>query len=114
MKMWQLSSPPTSRHPQPQPKDEDLKAKLRAKLKKVLSLNIDTRRTQRESNRERALGLENERRAALGLEAIESLEDLDDEERPDIQLDQAAGIVTDLAVMREVEGVPAQTARVNP
>ena len=35
MKMWQLSSPPTSRHPQPQPKDEDLKAKLRAKLKKV-------------------------------------------------------------------------------
>jgi carboxyl-terminal processing protease len=84
------------------------------RLRKVLSLNIDTRRTQRESNRERALGLENERRAALGLEAIESLEDLDDEERPDVQLDQAAGIVTDLAVMREVEGVPAQTARVSP
>ena len=63
---------------------------------------------------ERALGLENARRAALGLEQIESLEDIDEEERPDIQLDQAAGIVTDLAVMREVAGIPAQAAQVSP
>jgi carboxyl-terminal processing protease len=81
---------------------------------KSLSLNIDSRREQREANMSRALELENERRAALDLDAIESLEDIDDEERPDVQLDQAAGIVTDLAVMREVEGVPAQTAQVSP
>lgn len=84
------------------------------RTRKSLSLNIDTRREQRELNRNRALELENDRRAALGLDAIENLEALDEEERPDVQLDQAAGIVTDLAVMREVEGVPAQTAQVSP
>ncbi|MGI9272311.1 MAG: carboxy terminal-processing peptidase [Woeseiaceae bacterium] len=84
------------------------------RMRKELSLNIETRRDQREANRTRALELENERRAALGLEGIESLEDLDQDDRPDVQLDQAAGIVTDLALMREVEGVPAQTAQVSP
>ncbi len=58
--------------------------------------------------------MENERRIALDLEPIESLEDVDVENRPDVQLDQAAGIVRDLAEMREVEGVPAQTAQVSP
>ena len=82
--------------------------------RKELSLNLETRRAQREAGRIRALELENERRAALGLEAIDSLEDLDNEDRPDVQLDQAAGIVTDLALMREIEGVPAQTAQVSP
>ena len=60
------------------------------------------------------LDLENQRRDALSLEPIESLEDLEDEDRPDVQLDQAAGIVTDLAVLREIGGVPAQTAQVQP
>jgi len=81
---------------------------------KAVSLNIETRRADREADLERALELENQRRSALSLEPIESLEDLEDEERPDVQLDQAAGIVTDLAVMREVEAVPAQTAQVRP
>jgi carboxyl-terminal processing protease len=81
---------------------------------KSVSLNIDMRRTEREADLDRALELENERRVALSLEPIESLEDLDDEERPDVQLDQAAGIVTDLAVMREIKAGPAQTAQVRP
>ena len=85
-----------------------------ARSQKVLSLNIDTRREEREASRARALELENNRRAALGLEAIASLEDLSDDDRPDVQLDQAAGIVTDLAIMRVVEGVPAQAAQVTP
>jgi hypothetical protein len=50
----------------------------------------------------------------LSLEPIESLEDLEDEDRPDVQLDQAAGIVTDLAILREVGGLPAQTAQLSP
>lgn len=79
-----------------------------------VSLNIAGRRADREENLQRALNLENERRVALSLEPVESLEDLDDEERPDVQLDQAAGIVTDLAVMREIGAVPAQTAQIQP
>jgi carboxyl-terminal processing protease len=79
-----------------------------------VSLNIDARRAEREENRKRALDLENDRRVALGLEPIESLEDVDNDERPDVQLDQAADIVTDLAVMREIGGAPARTAQVQP
>jgi carboxyl-terminal processing protease len=79
-----------------------------------ISLNIETRRAEREANLDRALALENERRLALSLEPIESLEDIEEEERPDVQLDQAAGIVTDMAVLREVGAVPAQTAQIGP
>jgi carboxyl-terminal processing protease len=85
-----------------------------ASERKSLSLNIDTRREQRALNLDRALQMENERRMALDLEPVESLEDVDVENRPDVQLDQAAGIVRDLAEMREVEGLPAQTAQVSP
>ena len=48
------------------------------------------------------------------MEPIESLEDIDDEDRPDVSLDQAAGIVRDLAEMREVGRLPAQAAQVSP
>jgi carboxyl-terminal processing protease len=82
--------------------------------RKTVSLNLEARREQRTSNMERALELENGRRAAIGLEGIETLEDIDEDERPDIQLDQAAGIVTDLAVMREIGDTPAQAAQVSP
>ena len=80
----------------------------------TVSLNLDARREDRASNMERALQLENGRRAAIGLEAIETLEDIEEDDRPDIQLDQAAGIVTDLALMAEVGGAPAQAAQVSP
>ena len=43
-----------------------------------------------------------------------SLEDLEDEDLPDVQLDQAAAIVTDLVLLREVAGLPAQTVQVRP
>lgn len=81
---------------------------------KAVSLNIEKRRMDRKADMDRALALENERRAALSLEPIEKLEDLNDEERPDVQLDQAAEIVTDLAVMRVVNAAPAQTAQIQP
>ena len=82
--------------------------------RKTVSLNLESRREERESNMERALELENGRRAAIGLEAIEALEEIDEDDRPDIQLDQAAGIVTDLAEMREIGESPAQAAQVSP
>lgn len=84
------------------------------RAQKTISLNIDTRRGLREASMAKALQRENERRAALGLDAIVSLEELKEDERPDVQLDQAAGIVTDLALMREVQSIPAQTVRVTP
>ena len=85
-----------------------------ARARKTISLNMDERISEREAERERALARENERRQALALPPIESLEDLDEGELPDILLDQAAAIVTDLAALREVGTKPAQTAQVRP
>ena len=80
----------------------------------TVSLNLEARRAEREANMAEAVKLENARRAALNLEPIESLEALEDDDRPDVQLDQAAAIVTDLAEMREVKAVPERTAQARP
>ena len=80
---------------------------------KSVSLNIDKRREERAAELQRRLERENERRKALGLETVESLDDIDENEVPDILLDQAAGIVTDLATMREIDYVEP-TAQLQP
>ena len=80
---------------------------------KTVSLNIDRRREEREAELQRRLERENERRKALGMEAVESLDDVDEDDVPDILLDQAAGIVTDLATMREIDYVEP-TAQLQP
>jgi len=85
-----------------------------ARSRDSVSLNIDTRIAEREAERSRALQRENDRRAALGLEPLESLEDIDEESRPDILLDQAAEIASDLAAMRQLPRSPAKAARVSP
>ncbi len=85
-----------------------------SRARKTVSLNIETRKQEREDDMKRALARENERRAALGLEALESLEDADDDDRPDVLLDQAADIATDLALMREVSGSQEHTAQLRP
>jgi carboxyl-terminal processing protease len=82
-----------------------------ARARKTVSLNYEQRLTEREDELARELERENERRAALNLEPLESLEDLDEEDLPDVLLDQAAGIATDLAEMRELQRAPAQTAQ---
>ncbi len=80
----------------------------------TISLNIEQRRTERKDDLDRRLKRENDRRAALGLDPVASLDEIDDEDRPDVLLDQAAGIVTDLATMRAVAAEPEQTARARP
>jgi carboxyl-terminal processing protease len=84
-----------------------------ARSKDTISLNIDNRIAEREAERERALQRENDRRAALGLEPLESLEDIDEEDRPDILLEQAAQIASDLAKKRQAPPSPAKAARVS-
>ncbi len=76
-----------------------------------VSLNLETRRVEREEATSKRLERENARRAALDLEPIESFDDLEDEESPDVQLDQAAAIATDLAELREIQATTPQTAQ---
>jgi len=82
--------------------------------KKTMSLNMQARRDEHEQELQRRLDRENERRAALGIEPVESLDDIEEDDFPDILLEQAAGIVTDLATMREVASEPARTAQIRP
>ena len=93
---------------------EQIQAGKRIRHQKSVSLNINTRRTTREHELADALQRENDRRIALHLEPLQSLDDIDVDELPDVQLDQAAKIVTDMATMREIHAAPAQTAQVLP
>ncbi len=83
-----------------------------ARSRKTVSLSIEKRKNEREEDRQRRLDRENERREALGLVPLETMEELEDAEVPDVHLDQAADIITDLAVLREIPPSPAQTASI--
>jgi len=91
-----------------------IQASKEIREQKTVSLNVETRRATRERQLSQALERENERRVALQLEPLESLDDIEDDDVPDVQLDQAAKIVTDMAAMLEVNTPPAQTAQVRP
>jgi carboxyl-terminal processing protease len=91
---------------------ETIRAAEKIRSQKTISLNMKARRAEHEEDLQRRLDLENERRVALGIEPIESLDDIEDDDFPDIQLDQAAGIVADLATMREVTTETPRTAQV--
>ena len=91
-----------------------IRAAEKMRSQKTVSLNIDARRAVRKDDLDRRLTRENERRTALGLEPIESLDEIEDDDLPDVLLDQAAGIVTDLATMRQIGTKPAQTAQIQP
>ena len=93
---------------------DDIEDIEEARSRKTVSLSITARKDEREQERVRRLARENERRAALGLEPVASIEELEESEAPDVHLDQAADIVTDLAVLRERPPAPARTARVQP
>ena len=91
---------------------EDIRDVEEARAQKSISLNIETRRQERAESMTRRLDRENARRAALQLEPLDSVEALEELEGPDVHLDQAAAIITDLAIMREVEASPTQTAQI--
>jgi carboxyl-terminal processing protease len=91
-----------------------IQASKEIREQKTVSLNIDKRRATREKQLADALQRENDRRAALHLEPLESLDDIEDDDIPDVQLEQAAKIVSDMAIMRQVNAAPAQAAQVAP
>ena len=69
--------------------------------RKIVSLNMEQRKAELEDRNQERLQLENERRAGLGLEPIADLEELGEDELPDVLLDQATRIVADMAALDE-------------
>jgi len=82
------------------------------RARETVALNIDKRRVEREESMARRLERENARRAALELEPLASMEELEDAEVPDVQLDEAAAIVADMAELRAIAAAPTHTARI--
>ena len=70
---------------------------IRAQI--ALSLNLETRKREREVRRQQRLHRENARREAVGMEPVDSLDDLDADEQPDILLNQATQIALDLVAL---------------
>jgi len=83
-----------------------------ARARTTVSLNIDKRRIEREDDQARGLARENQRRAALQLDPLETVEELEKLEARDVHLDQAAAIVMDMAALREIKATPTHTARI--
>src|SRR5690606_8852956 len=75
----------------------------RIRSQKTVSLNLEARKAEREQLEQEQLARENARRAALGLEPIASLEDLDTSvDIPGkILLDQATRIVAEMAMLQD-------------
>ncbi len=74
----------------------DIKTLEEARAKQWVSLNLEQRRAEREAQRQLQLERENARRAALGLAAIASLDELDEDARPDVLREQAANVLADI------------------
>jgi len=92
---------------------DDIQYVAEVRARDSVSLQLEARKTEREDELKRRLARENGRRAALNMEPLSSVEELDALEEPDVHLDQAAAIVTDLAELRQVEATtPAQTAQI--
>lgn len=76
---------------------DNIEALEERRERKSVSLNLETRREESRTFDELRLERENERRAALGLEPAETLEEIDEEDAPDVLLQEAAAVVSDLA-----------------
>ena len=80
-----------------------------------LSLNLQTRKAERERVEKERLGRENARRAAQNLPAIKTSEELADVKFPDTVLDQATEVMTDMVTgIRPVHPAPSRTVRTEP
>ena len=64
--------------------EEDIAAVEEARQQKSVSLNKEARIAEREERQAGRLERENARRLAAGLEAVESFDDIEDSEKPDV------------------------------
>jgi carboxyl-terminal processing protease len=78
---------------------EDVAAFGELRDRETVSLNLLERQAERDLLQEQQLTRENERRAGLDLEPLASIDDFEAAEASDIQLDQAARVVADMAVL---------------
>jgi carboxyl-terminal processing protease len=80
---------------------KDFSSRVESWNEHTVSLNLETRKAEQEAERQARLDRENERRAARGLPALATIEDLNDVEDPvspaDILLNQAALTVAEIA-----------------
>ncbi|MEM6640380.1 MAG: carboxy terminal-processing peptidase, partial [Pseudomonadota bacterium] len=79
--------------------------------KNYVSLNRETRQLERETIEQRRLDNANEWRASRGLDALESLTDLNDEDQPDILLNETAEILADAVQQPLVTDVVPERTR---
>ena len=84
---------------------DDLQAISSNRDRDSVSLNLETRKTEREAFQQARLERENTRRAANGLEALEDLEALEASETPDIVLNEAADVVADMIEIATPQGM---------
>ncbi|MEM8548184.1 MAG: carboxy terminal-processing peptidase, partial [Pseudomonadota bacterium] len=89
---------------------DDLAAVRANRERDTVSLNLDTRRAEREEFRTARLDRENLRREAIGLEPLGDASELEDAETPDIVLNEAADVVADMAVFNGLAPAPASAA----
>jgi len=75
---------------------EDIQAAGALRARRSVSLNLEQRMAEREQERSEQLLRENRRRAALGLSPIDSITEIEDEERTDVLLQTAASLTTEL------------------
>ena len=78
---------------------EDVAAFGELRDRETVSLNLLERQAERDLLQEQQLTRENERRAGLDLEPLASIDDFEAAEASDIQLDQAARVVADMAAL---------------
>ncbi|MGI9291402.1 MAG: carboxy terminal-processing peptidase [Gammaproteobacteria bacterium] len=78
---------------------EDIELVEELRQQKAVSLSLDNRRNEQIERKDLRLQRENDRREARGIESIDSLDNREDEDIPDVLLNQAAEILTDLASM---------------
>lgn len=77
----------------------DIEALEEVRAQTRLSLNLETRRAEREARRQGQLARENQRRAALGLDPAEDLKEVESEDRTDVLKSQAGQVLLDLVNM---------------
>lgn len=87
----------------------DLKALKENRARDTVSLNLEARKQERQAFKQARLDRENARREAVGLEALPTLEALEDAEQPDIVLNEAADVVADMVLLRDTDRPSAST-----